>query len=283
MNAKEILAKVRALFDAPIVAPPIVPAAAAVPPPAAPTGVATPFKLADGTDITITIDDPSVSTAPDAGDIVMIAGVPAPAGDYTLQDGTTFTTDATGAITVITMPTPATQPAFVAPPALTLEDRIKAIEVRINAPGVMAAVDGVGGLTTDQLQAMYAKFATGSTEERVSNLEIMMKALMDNSFGYQIRQGQENAAIQAYKDTLAPMITTMSEYKAKLETAEAKVGKQDGIISGLFELVEKLVDEPSAEPVTLTGNQKIKFDRMSAKEERMKGYAKAIQERKVLN
>lgn len=261
MTAKEILSKVKALFDAPLVAPvaPVVPAAAAVPPAAS---VGTPFKLKDGTEISVTISDPT-RTAPAAGDTASIAGTPAPAADYELEDGTTLTVDATGAITVVTPAAPITQ---------TPEQLAEAARVAALAQPTI--------LTAEAVQAMYAKFATGTSEERLSNLEIMIKALMDSNFGYQIRQGQENAAIEAYKNSLIPMQSAITAQAEQYEAATKKIAKQDEIITGLFELTEKLAEIPSEEPKTLSGFKKEQFERAQKKEDAMKNIADAITQMK---
>jgi len=126
-SAKDILLKVKALFDAPIVAP----VAAAPVAPVAPIVTGVPFKLKDGTEITIAVKD-TVTNAPSATDAVTIAGAPAPAGDYELEDGSKITVDAGGAISTVTPMEPITQPDFVAPPtAPTLEERLAAMEAEL--------------------------------------------------------------------------------------------------------------------------------------------------------
>lgn len=279
MTPKEILAKIKAMFDAPAFTPAAAAPAAAVPgAAAAPTPIPTPtiFKLKDGTEISVMIDDPAVSALPDVGDMVTVTGAPAPAGDYVLEDGTTLTVDATGAITAVSGIAPATQPNFAPPVAKTLEERIAAIEGKINAPLTMAAIEGAPGLTAEMVAEMYAKFATGTTEERIGNLEVMIKALMECNFGYQIRQGQEAEAIVAYKNSISPVQTGLA-------TAEAKIAKQEEIIKSVLELAEKLVGEPTAEPVTLNGARKEKFDKMAAKNERLERIAAAMKEIKSMN
>lgn len=211
-KAKEIFLKIKAAFDLPIAAPVAAPVAPIVAPV---TATAQVFKLKDGSDVTITIDDPAVSAAPDAGDLVSIAGAPAPAGDYELEDGTKFTTDATGAITVITPIDPLTQPDFVAP-VQTLEERIAAIEAKIN-----------------------------STQAQQPS---------------PIGMSAEDAII----------------LKAELVTAQAKLAKHDETITGLFELVEVLTQEPTALPVTLSGNKKEKFDKAESREKRFERMGKAL-------
>ncbi len=264
MTAKEILLKIKGVFDMPM--PPAAPPAAPAPPapPAVPT--AKTYKLLDGTEISIT----QVGDMPAIGDTVMIGGVPAPAGPYTLEDGATITVGDAGVITVYTAmaapPPPPPAPPAPVPPAVPVT------------------------LSAEEVAAMYAKFATGSTEERMGNLEIMVKALMDCNFGYEIRKGQEAAAIEAYKESLAPLQTSLEAATQKLQAASEKVESQQTIITkheetikGLFELVQLLVDAPTADPVTLTPSQKEKFERVSAKEERLKKMAAAMKEIKALS
>jgi hypothetical protein len=136
---------------------------------------------------------------------------------------------------------------------------------------------------------MIAKFATGSTEERMTNMEIMLKALMECNFGYEIRKGQEAAAIEAYKENLAPLQTSLEAATAKLQAASEKIESQaltitkhEETIKGLFELTEQLVELPTADPVTLTGRQKEKFDKQSARDERLSKIAEAVKKQKSL-
>jgi PDZ domain-containing secreted protein len=144
-------------------------------------------------------------------------------------------------------------------------------------------------LSAEEFQAMIAKFATGSTEERMTNMEIMLKALMECNFGYEIRKGQEAAAIEAYKENLAPLQTALEAATAKLQAASDKIEAQELIIAkheqtitGLFELTEQLVELPTADPVTLTGRQKEKFDKQSARDAKFEKIANALKEKKVL-
>jgi hypothetical protein len=136
---------------------------------------------------------------------------------------------------------------------------------------------------------MVAKFATGSTEERLTNAEIMLKALMECNFGYEIRKGKEAAAIEVYKETLAPLQTTIEAATAKLEAASAKIDEQaltitkhEQTIKDLFSLTEQLVELPTADPVTLTGRQKEKFEKQTAKDEKLSRIAEAMKSKKVL-
>jgi len=261
MTAKEFLLKIKAAFDFP--APP---APAPAPAPAVPvTPTATTYKLLDGTEITIN----QAGALPAAGDAVTIGGVPAPANTYTLADGATIVVDANGMI--------ATYTAMAAPPP--------APPVPVPAPAPAVPVT----LSAEEFAAMVAKFAIGSTEERLTNAEIMLKALMECNFGYEIRKGQEATAIETYKDSLANMQIAVDAAKAEMKTAFEKVEAQQLVITkhettikDLFELAQLLVDAPSVEPVTLTDAQKAKFDRQTEKDKRLQKMAEALKNQKAL-
>lgn len=248
MTAKEILLKIKAAFEGPMPAP-----APAAP---APVPVAKTYTLTDGTVLSIN----QAGEIPAIGDMVTVGGVPAPANTYTLPDGATIVVDATGLITAYTA-------AMAAPPA----------------PAPAPAPTQPITLSAEAVAAMYARFATGSAEDRLSNLEVMMKAIMECNFGYEIRKGQEAAAIEAYKESLSTMQTTVDGYKAemqssfeKAEAQQAVITKHEETIKGLFELVEKLVELPTADPVTLTGGKKEKFENQNKREERISKMAEAV-------
>jgi hypothetical protein len=254
MTAKEILLKIKAAFDFPAAPPATPPAAPAIP--TVPTAKV--YKLTDGvTDISIM----QAGEYPAAGDMVTINGAPAPANTYTLADGATIVVDATGAIATYTAMAAPAPPPPAAPPA----------------PAVPIT------LTAEAVQEMYAKFATGSTEERMANLETMVKALMECSFGYEIRKGIEQEAVQAYKDSVALQVSNlMASSQTSLDEQKAINIKNQETIAGLFELAELLVNAPSVEPVTLTDSLKLKFDRQSAKDQRLQKMAEALKANKAL-
>jgi hypothetical protein len=256
-SIKEIWEGVKAAFNTPNVAP--APAPAPVPTPAPAALAAKTYKLQDGTEISIS----QAGELPAAGDLVTIGGVPAPAGTLTLEDGATITVDATGAITVYTAAVAPAAPPAPAPAPLT-------------QPVTLSAED---------VAAMYAKFATGSPEERLANAEIMIRALMENSFGWKIREGNENTAIQVYKDTMAPAAPTvtieqMNSAFAKANEQAKEIEKLNNTIKLLLDLTEKLVELPTTDPVTLTGSKKEKFDAQNKKEDRIEKMAKAVREMK---
>lgn len=263
MTLKERFLKIKAAFDGTPPAPPANPPAPPAAPPAAPT--AKTYKLQDGvTEISIS----QAGELPAAGDMVTIGGAPAPANTYTLSDGATIVVDATGMITTYTAAAPAQPPAPPAPPP---------------APPQPVTLSE---MTAEQMTAMYSKFA-GSAEDQLGALIIMVKALMEDRFGWKIREGQENAAIEVYKDTIGstPTVTIeqMSSVFAKAEKADDQakiIARHEETIKGLFELVEKLVELPGADPVTLTGQRKERFDRQNDKESRIQKMADAVKSMK---
>lgn len=273
MTAKELLAKIKAAFDGvPAPAAPVAPAAPASPSVPAPVV----YTLADGTQIGIA----QAGTLPAVGDLVTIAGAPAPEGVLTLADGTLITTDATGAITQYTpvAPAAAAAPAAPAVPPAPAPAHVPAVPVTqaamatVPAPAVKPAP-----VTEKQVSEMLSRFAVGDVEARIGNLELVAKALMQSEFGWQIMEQQRladaNAAIAIYQ-------TTLQNQTAELEAAKASLSKHDTTIKGLFELVEKLVELPVSAPVTLTGIKKEKFEGAQAKEAALERVAAAIKKMK---
>ena len=257
MTLKERFELIKAAFNG-TTPPAPAPAPSPAPAPAPAAMAAKTYKLQDGvTEISIN----QAGELPAVGDTVTIGGAPAPANTYTLSDGATLTVDATGAITAYTpVAAPAPAPAPAPPPA----------------PVTLAE------MTPEQMQAMYAKFA-GSIEDQVASLIIMVKALMESSYGWKIREGQEAAAIEVYKDTIGakPTITIeeMSSVFAKAETFNeqvASIKRHEETIKQLLGLTEQLVELPTAEPVTLTGGKKEKFDRQNDKDARIQKMADAV-------
>lgn len=245
MTAKEILKKIKAVFDTADVAP-------------ADTGATgTVYTLQDGSQISIV----QAGTVPAVGDMVSVSGNPAPAGDLVLQDGSTITCDATGAITAYT-------PA--GGPVTTDIGAGKANPPAAAKPGAPATP-----VTPAQMAEMINKFATGTPEERLTNLELISKALMQSEFGWQILEQQRladtNAAIAIYKNNL----TAATQ---KIEAQEKVIAKHQATIKGVFDLMEKIVELPSADPKTLTGGRKERFEKKEAAHEKMAAAMKQFQE-----
>lgn len=235
MTAKELLAKVKAVFAEE---------------PAAP---AAPVTNDVPTSVDVTLADGKVMTctpAQEVGADCMIDGAPAPDGEHALPDGSAIVCEG-GKIKEIKPAAPA-EPAPVeatVPPAVP----VQAAEVP---------------KTADEFNAIIAAFAVGTPEERLANLELVSKALVEYSFGWQIREAQDKANRDA----------AIAVYQTKLETAEKKIEKQDEVIKGLFELAEKLAEQPTAEPRTLNTSKKEVFERTEKRERRIESIASAIKE-----
>ncbi|MFT3679429.1 MAG: hypothetical protein QM791_04100 [Ferruginibacter sp.] len=215
---------------------------------AAPTTTPTTYKTKDdGKEISIA----QAGETPAVGDVVTIDSAPAAAGDLTLEDGTVLTIGDEGAITVIVEPMPVTQPDLST-------DKLP------NTP--------------EALRAMYAAFATGTPDERIANLELVCKAMMEYCFGWQIQEAEtkqnRDAAINVYK-------TGMEAALKKNEAFEAKFKKQDEMLKGLLDLVEEMATVPQVAPKTLPENKREVFE--AKKDEKIKKVAasiKAMKEKK---
>lgn len=204
-EAKSILTRIKALFNAPVIAPVVEAAAPAPAPVAAPAG--RPYKTKEGADISIA----QAGEQPAVGDAVTIGGVPAAEGVLTLEDGTTITVDAAGKISAITPPAPVTNDmTTTAAPAQV-------------APAVIAPVAA-------------PQFSMEDIDGR-------------------------------FKSVSASVDASLEAYDAKLLSLEGIIAKQDQVIAGLFEFCEKIADVPTADPKTLTGNKKDKFERTADKRE----------------
>lgn len=299
MAAKDILLKIKALFDGPAgIQPPVNPA---------PTTGATScsYNVDGGGAVFVDISDDGIPDI-DQNDKVFsdpALTVPYPDGTYNVT-GTQFGfTVAGGIVSAVTdvagtgPGAPASDPnAMTAPAPITatvptpptMEQRIAAIEAMLSkltnpgAPAAMADEKNIVKLTAEAVAAMYAKFGTGNSNDRIDNLEIMVKALMESNFGYQIRQGLEGEAIQAYKDSIATQISGLvasaqkfEAEKERIKVLEAANAKNTELIKGFFELAETIVTDPKVTPITLNGTKKEKFNRTAKVEDR---YVKALEE-----
>jgi hypothetical protein len=242
MTAKEMLERVKAAYNA--IVTPVAPAAAAAPAPT-PAPPKT-YKLQDGSEISIT----QAGEVPAIGDSVMVGGVPAIEGVLTLEDGSTITVDATGKISAVAPAAPVTNDLSTAPAAP------KTIEIP---------------KTAEELQKLTASFANGTPEERITNLEIVAKALMENCFGWQIQEAQRKATADQ----------AIEVYKTELTNAQAKLSAHTDITNQLIQLCTQLAETPTADPATLTGTKKERFEKSNKREEKMEQIAAAISKLKT--
>lgn len=90
-------------------------------------------------------------------------------------------------------------------------------------------------LSIDEIKTLSEKFGAGTVEERVGNLEIMVGALMESCFGWQIDEKERKEAIDV----------AISTYKNEFE-AEKK--KQNEGIAKIIELMETFFATPTADP-----------------------------------
>jgi hypothetical protein len=153
---------------------------------------------------------------------------PAPEGTITLSDATIIMVDASGVITSVQAP------------------------ATVDAPP-----------TEEAMQAMFAKFAEGTPEDRIGNLETMCKALMQYNFQWKINE-QTRGAIeaqaieafrklatpQAFKDQFKAQFSEQeSKFNALQEAYKADVQKFTTAIGSFVQLMEAFADEPGADPI----------------------------------
>jgi hypothetical protein len=259
-KAKEILAQIKALFIE--AAAPAAPATPAVP--AVPAG--TEYTLNDGTKITIQ----QAGATPAAGDTAMINGVPAGAGTYVLIDNSSITTDANGVITAVTAAQPVTaDPAEMGKPS----------PVAPAAPAVPAAPTKPAGMsaqfemTPEGAKSYLEAFDTGTAEDQLANLKIVCRALMEYCFGWQIRDAERKAvetqAIEVYKTGLTTAQAALSKQEQTIQAQAKVIDDQGKTLRLVFEAVEELAGTPTAEPQTLTGAKKEKFEKAKGREGRL--------------
>lgn len=187
--------------------------------------------LADGSSID--------ASALEVGGDVKIGDAPAPAGTYSLADGRTIVVGEDGKIS---------------------EVKEKAVE----ASTQFSAEDLD---TPEKLKAATEKFATGTPEERLANLEVVAKALMEYNFGWQIREAQNKLITDQ----------AIATYKTNFEAAKVKIEKQDGVIKELVSLCEELAKAPQADPPS-TGRKVNSFSKVETKNEKLNSYAEAARQ-----
>jgi hypothetical protein len=281
MTLKERFLKIKAAFDG---TPPPPPAPA--PAPAATTSCG--YAVNNGSPVYVDISDDGMPDI-DVNDKVYTDSAmttPYPDGTYTVTGSDFVFTVTGGVVASVNDPDgkgpgtpiddgmakpPAAPPAAPTPPAPAA-----------TPPQPVTLAE----MTPEQVTAMYLKFATGTPEERLTGLEIMVKALMECNFGYKIREGNENQAIQVYKDTVGTptaQITAMQSAFAKIDEQAKTITKLEGTITSLLELTGQLVEMPNDDPKTLTGGKKEKFERTLKKENAVLGIAAALKDIKKQN
>jgi hypothetical protein len=232
-----------------------------------------------------TADGVSVSVDKlEIGGKATVNGMPAPAATYVFTDGSTLTTDATGTITAVTTattpvqqaappapapapaPTPAPAPVQTAPAPHTMESQASVLKFSLDSKDENKTPEGI--------DKMFAQFASGTPEERIANLEIVAKALMEYSFGWEIRRAKEEsekaAAIKIYTDQLAPMAQQMETQKKTIEA-------QQKVITDLTTLIEEEFEKPVSNPPHPTKTS-ISFSGIVKSKKGIEKYAAAAQQ-----
>ena len=198
---------------------PVIPAA-----PAAPVVEITliDVELKDGT--MLSVDKMEV------GGMATIAGNPAPAADYEAKDGQIIKVGEGGVISEI-IPAPVMDPAEV--------------------PAVMDAPPAVP-YTMEQIQTMSAQFATGTPEERITNIESICRALMESCFGWQLREAQTKAvtdqAIAVYKNGFEAQGTELVTIKEKFAAVQEENKKMKEASTEMLTLLISLAKIPAGDP-----------------------------------
>lgn len=179
---------------------------------------------------------------------------PYPDGTYKVT-GTDFAfTVAGGIVTAVTDPdgkgagTPVQAPAAPAAPAPA-------------APAAPAAPNfSTPALMKKELEAFNLKFEGGATPN-IADIAVMVKALFENIFSYDLQRARQAEAIAAYEDAFAKQ--------------EVKLKAQEQIQRELFNLMEQLSGTPTGDPL-----EKPKLDipkkGFETKAERMSGIVGAI-------
>lgn len=213
-DKKWLLDKIKALFD---------------------NAMPTAYKLADGTDVTISLLDIG-------GDFSM-GGSPAPEGTYTLMDGSNVTVDSTGKITAIDAPQgmAATEYSLADGTKVTIDKlEVGGAVMQGEAPianGDYTLEDGTEISVADGLiTAVEPKTALAADPEPVQMSDDHVNALID-------------ARVLGYKDGLK------NQFKADFAAQEDKIAKQQEIIdkqattqTQILELMLQLADVPAADP-----------------------------------
>lgn len=156
------------------------------------------YKLKDGTEISV--------DKLEAGGVAKVGDAFLPVGEHVIETGETLVVGENGVITEVK--------AVAAPP------------------------DEVDMTTPEGMKKAYDKFAVGTPEERIANAETLLKALMEYSFGWQLREVQEKANREA----------AMKVYTDTLKATESTVATQSALMKQMFELMTELAGMPAGDP-----------------------------------
>lgn len=155
-------------------------------------------------------------------------GTPCPAGEVYLADGSTIYVDEMGKIT-----------------------NIESAQVETTEP------------TTEDMKKAVSQFAQGTPDERMARLELVAKALMNQAFGWEMREveqkGLRDAAIATYsqfkedfKETAKVIEQTKEVFttqESKIQALENQLTEQGTMLKEMFDVlsnfsVEKPIEKP---------------------------------------
>lgn len=230
----------------------------------------TTYKLADGTDVTISLLD--------IGGDFTIGGVPATEGSYTLMDGTNVAVDSTGKITSVD------DPSDFAATEYTLADGTKCTIDKLEvggkvmqgdqaAPdgdlkledgrtisvqaGLITAVTPAAGATGDvtmtkeQIIQAYDDIVAAPAGDQLGKLTSCVKALMDYCFGWQIDNAPSpQEAVQDAQnvaDAIAAYVTLKAQFtKEQGEVSKLKIelAKTNDTLKQALQLMTQLAELP---------------------------------------
>ena len=119
--------------------------------------------------------------------------------------------------------------------------------------------------TPEGITKAYAKFAEGTVD--AAGLNIMLKALMEYTFGWQIREQQEKAAREA----------AIKVYTDGLAGAQATITQQSKMLKEMYSLMEQLVGAPADDVPVDPAKKKFSFSKVEGKNEYFKKMSEAMQ------
>lgn len=185
---------------------------------------------------------------------------PAPAGKpYKLEDGTDIVINQAGEIPAVgDVVLIAGAPAAAG--VITLEDKST---ITVGEGGVISQVSGAEPVTQDL-----------STAPVVAPPVVQAPVQAPVQMSAPITADEFTALIEKFWEKKE------AEQKAVADAAKGMLEKHEATISSIFEAVEKLAESPTADPKTLTGNKKDRFDKQNAKEERLSRIADALKKNK---
>lgn len=268
----------------------------------------TTYKLADGTDVTISLLD--------VGGDFTIGGVPAPEGTYTLMDGSNVVVDSTGKITSVD------DPSEFAATEYTLADGTKCTIDKLEVGGKVmqgdqAAPDGdlklqdgriisvqsglitvvksaegapppptaQEAMTKEQIIQAYDDIVAAPAGDQVGKLTSCVKALMDYCFGWQIDNAPSpQEAVQDAQnvaDAIAAYVTLKAQFtkeQGEVSKLKTELAKTNDTLKQALELMTQLAELPG-EDVPPIVKRKVIFsgDITDKKKKGLERYAAAAQ------